>query len=640
VNTLSGSAALLRSERAYRARHFAPPPRLSVSQWADRYRKLSTEASAVGGQWHSFPWQREIMDVGSDPRFRRVIAMLPSQVAGKTEILLNHIGYSVDLDPCPQLLVEPTLDMCRAISKDRIDPMFRDTPRLSGKILESARREKEDTILAKAGPGWRLTFVGANAPSGLAMRPIRKLFCDEVDRFPPSAGEEGDPISVVEKRTTTFPNRLIYLTGSPTVAGGSRIQKEYDASDQRRWLVPCPHCQHRQSLEWGGPDDPFGVKWDRDPDGRPLPETAAYLCAGCGALIAERHKAAMNDAGAWVAAFPGRSIAGFQMTALPSLAITWGQLVQEWYDAQGQGEEIKVFLNTRLARCYEPPGEQMDPEAISREPMGTDAEGYALIPAAVGVLTLGVDVQGDRLEVLLTGFAAGEEAYHLGNWRLAGDPIKPEVWGALEALRTRVWGRVGGGTMRVRMTAIDSGAYTAAVTDYVRPRERSGVMATKGSSEYGKQLLTRPQKRTTKYRTLVWMVGTIAVKDVIFGRLRKVTMPGPGYQHFSDQIDLAFLKQYGAERRRPHRVNGQQVWLYEQIGSQRNEAIDLTGLSLVALYALGDPVRRSLSRRPEAAPAPAMVTPEAQILAATEVLPVKQVRRPAFRKPGWVDSWR
>jgi phage terminase large subunit GpA-like protein len=190
------------------------------------------------------------------------------------------------------------------------------------------------------------------------------------------------------------------------------------------------------------------------------------------------------------------------------------------------------------------------------------------------------------------------------------------------------------------MTAIDSGAYTAAVTDYVRPRERSGVMATKGSSEYGKQLLTRPQKRTTKYRTLVWMVGTIAVKDVIFGRLRKVTMPGPGYQHFSDQIDLAFLKQYGAERRRPHRVNGQQVWLYEQIGSQRNEAIDLTGLSLVALYALGDPVRRSLSRRPEAAPAPAVVTPEAQILAATEVLPVKQVRRPAFRKPGWVDSWR
>jgi phage terminase large subunit GpA-like protein len=624
-------------------RYFAPPPRLNVSAWADKYRQLSTEASAVGGQWHSFPWQREIMDVGADPKYRRVVAMLPSQVAGKTEILLNHIGFSVDLDPCPMLLIEPGLEACRAISKDRIDPMFRDSPRLQGKILESARREKEDTILAKAGPGWRLTFVGANAPAGLAMRPIRKLFMDEVDRYPVSAGGEGergegDPVSLAEKRTTTFPNRLIYLTGSPTVKGKSRIAKEYEASDQRRWLVPCPHCEHRQALEFGGKDQPYGLKWDRDPDGRPQAETTAYLCAGCGVLIDEKHKAAMNSRGSWVAAFPGRDIAGFQMTALPALTLSWAQIVREWYEAQGQGEEIKVFLNTRLAQCWEPPGETMDPDAISREPLATDAEGYPLIPAGYTMLTLGVDVQGDRLEVLATAWGVGEEAFHLGNWRLTGDPVKPEVWGALETMRTRAW-QTAAGTIRVRMTAIDSGDNTAAVTNYVRPRERAGVMATKGASGYGAQLLTRPSKRSTKHRTLIWMIGTIAAKDVIFGRLKRVAHPGPGFQHFSTQIDLAFLAQYGAERVVTHRHAGQLVRLYEQIGSQRNEAIDLTVLTLVALYALGDPVRRSLGR---VSKGPKPTEPEVALVAATaEVFPVQPAKRAKMsRQRGWVGGWR
>lgn len=622
---LLGGVALLAAERELRAAHFAPPPRLTCAEWADERRVLSSESSSAAGQWYSLPFQREIMDTIGGRHYRRVVVMMPSQVSGKTECcVLNPIGYLVDLAPGPMLAIEPTLEMARALSKDRIDPMFRDSPALRGRRrAATGRREADSTILFKSGPGWRLTLVGANSAAGLAMRPIRDVFADEPDRYPPSAGDEGDPVSLAEKRQSTFPDRVTVLSGSPTLEGSSKIAAEYAHSDRRTWQVPCPHCGHRQSLEWGGPEEPFGLKWDRDPAGAPVAGSAYYLCAGCGASISESQKGGMNAAGAWVPGNPGHPTAGFQMTALPSPLVLWDELVAEWYKAQGDPEQVKVFVNTRLARTYAPPGETVNTAAIVREAQPADAAGFPVVPLGAGLLTMWTDVQMNRLETLVTAWGPGEEAWHLYLTRIAGDPLKPEVWRALEAVRTRAWLHASGASVRVVRSGVDSGTWTSQVADYVRPLERQGVMATKGSSNLLAEPLRNPgSKRSDKYRIRVWEVGTIRMKDTFFGRLQRVTVPGPGYQHFTEGVDAVFLEQLGAERREPVRRGTQTFWHYTNPGKKPNEAIDLVVGNLAVLYSLGDAVRKQLDQMravvlaaapaPPADPsAPVMVTEEA-----------------------------
>ena len=186
----------------------APPPILTVSQWADRYRKLSAESAAEPGQWNTdrAPYQREILDAVNDPACEEVVIMSSAQV-GKTELILNTIGYYVDYDPAPILVVQPTLDMAQAFSKDRLAPMIRDTPALTDKVKDSKSRDSGNTILHKKFPGGHITMAGANSPASLASRPIRIVLMDETDRYPASAGGEGNPIKLAEKRTNTFWNR-------------------------------------------------------------------------------------------------------------------------------------------------------------------------------------------------------------------------------------------------------------------------------------------------------------------------------------------------------------------------------------------------------------------------------------------------
>ena len=197
----------------------SPPPELTVSQWADEYRRLSPEASAEPGRWNTdrAPYQREIMDAINDARCEEVIIMSSAQV-GKTELILNIIGYYIDYDPSPILVLQPTRDMAETFSKDRLAPMLRDTPALKGKVKDARSRDSGNTILHKTFPGGHITMVGANSAAGLASRPIKIVLMDEVDRYPASAGTEGDPIKLAEKRTTTFWNRkncLLYTSPSP-----------------------------------------------------------------------------------------------------------------------------------------------------------------------------------------------------------------------------------------------------------------------------------------------------------------------------------------------------------------------------------------------------------------------------------------
>jgi phage terminase large subunit GpA-like protein len=250
------------------------PPSLTVSQWADRYRKLSPEASAEPGQWNTARNEpmRGVMDAVSDHSVHTVVVVSSAQV-GKTETLSNIIGFHVAQDPAPMLLLQPTLEMGEAYSKDRLAPMVRDTPALKGTIKDPRSRDSGNTLLHKVFPGGHITIAGANSPASLASRPIRIVLADEVDRYPPSAGTEGDPVSLARKRSTTFWNRKTILTSTPTVKGISRIEAEWEISDKRRFHVTCTDCDHAQHLKWAQ------VKW---PEGRP--QEAAYVCEECGSI--------------------------------------------------------------------------------------------------------------------------------------------------------------------------------------------------------------------------------------------------------------------------------------------------------------------------------------------------------------------
>ena len=253
------------------------PPNLTVSQWSDQFRKLSPEASGEISKWKTSraPYQQGIMDAISEPNVDTVVMMSSAQV-GKTELLLNLVGYHIHLDPGPILMVQPTKEMAETFSKDRLAPMIRDTPVLASKIKSPKSRDSGNTLQHKRFPGGQISLMGANSPSDLSSRPIRIVLCDEVDRYPASAGTEGDPVSLAVKRTNNFANRRILLMSTPTIKGISRIEKAFFESDQRHYHVPCPHCGEFQTLQWEL------IRWQQD-----KPETVVHACKKCGGEIEE-----------------------------------------------------------------------------------------------------------------------------------------------------------------------------------------------------------------------------------------------------------------------------------------------------------------------------------------------------------------
>jgi phage terminase large subunit GpA-like protein len=601
----------------------AAPPHLTVAEWADRYRVLSREASAEPGKYRTdrAPYQRGILEACSDPLIDEVVVVSASQV-GKTEIELNVIGFYIDQDPAPIMVVVPSVDPdAKAWSTDRIAPMLRDTPRLQGKVRDARTRDSGNKILHKTFPGGHITLVGANSPSGLASRPIRVLLFDEIDRFAPSAGAEGDPVSLATKRTSTFWNRKVIKVSSPTIKGISRIERDWQRSDQRYFETPCPSCGHFQRLIWKQ------LVWDTG-----APDTARYACAACGVLLEEADKLRMLLGGRWTPTRPSAHVAGFHLSALYSPWTRWAELAREFLEAKDNAALLQPFVNARLGEWWEEPGEQFDVTGLAAR-----REAYTAVPASVGVLTAGVDLQADRLELAVYGWAPGEEAWTLAHERIYGDPEQDDVWQRLETLLVQPYPREGGGELRIRACAIDSGAFTHAVYRFVRPRQGRGVVAVKGVSQRGRPLLGKPAKRN-RHGVRVWPIGTDTAKDVLFARLR-LQVPGPGYLHFpragASGLDDEYLAQFGAEKVVARYVRGMRVREYHTL-RERNEAIDLYVYAFAALYTLGSGVVDHLaeiaaSHRPPARPgAPGEPSPAAPIVAP------KGPRRGS----SWVNRWR
>ncbi|PHJ81957.1 hypothetical protein VF14_18450 [Nostoc linckia z18] len=557
---------------------FMPDPvTMTVSEWADNHRFLSSKSAAEPGQWETSrtPYLREIMDcLSATSPVQRIVFMKGAQVGG-TECGNNWIGYVIDLAPGPFLMVNPSLDVVERTTKQRLDPMFAESPRLAAKVADKKSKDSSNTMKAKEFPGGLLMLTGANAPASLRSMPIRYLFMDEVDAYPGDVGKEGDPVELATARTRTYRrNRKILLVSTPTIKGHSRIETAFEESDQRYFYVPCPQCRHRQRLVFSN------LKWEKG-----KPETAYYVCEGCGFPIDERlHKTIMLAQGSWVAHKPENTRArGYHLSSLysPYGWMSWADIAEQFEQAKGKPSELKTFINTVLGETWNDKGEAPDHEALYRR---REEYSFNTVPKGGLFLTAGADVQRDRIEVEVVAWGPNMESWSIDYRVLKGDTSQNEVWDRLKAMLHERWPHESGALMALRFLAVDSGDQTQTVYNWVRTVADERVMAIKGVDNmltiFGqpKQVDINYQGQKIYRGCKYWPVGVSVVKTELYGFLRQKpplekdeALPY-GFCHFP-HYDMDYFKGITAEHRISKTVNGRPVLRWEK-SYERNEPLD------------------------------------------------------------------
>jgi len=671
----------LRLRKARRA--LKPPPRLNLVEWADRYRYVSLSSSPGKWKTKSQPIAFGPMMSLSEKDTVRITVMSGTQLL-KSEFLKNVCYFYIHQEPSPILFVQPSQRAAADFSKERFAPDIRKMPEVAEVIHAAKSRENENTIIHKEFPGGPLDFVGANAPNDLASRPKRIILCDEIDKYPVSAGDEGDPLKLAEERASTYEElglAKFVRVCSPTEEGKSRIGREYAASDQRRCYVACPHCGTRQVLTWAN------IKWEKVladgtitidvPEGAAVrehrPNTAQIMCADCGTLWSERDRLdalasleKLSDYG-WrqTATFfcceeaqtpetwsdTGRSLckhchapsayeghAGFHISKIYSARHRLSTLVREFLGAKGDPELLKKFTNTGLAELWKPTGqESLDGERLIDR---VEAYGPDDLPDAVKVITGFCDVQGDRLEVQLVGWGDNEESWPFLYEIIHQDPAQPAAWKELDDLLGRQFRTGEGRILRIAAFGIDTGGHHGAqVHSFCRRRKRRRVFACMGNAS--KPLWSG---RATRSRTNdpLWFIGTNAAKDTIYARLRIQPPEGggrkPGLIHFpiGDGFGPEYFAQLTSEVRQTRRRMGQAVTVWMLPQGKRNEALDTFVGALAVRRSLPRTVEASLEFRAKDEPQPQEPTAEKR---PEPVVP----RKPAFippRRPGWLSPRR
>jgi phage terminase large subunit GpA-like protein len=575
-----------------------PPPEMTISDWANANRKLSSEASAEPGQWRTdrAAYQKGIMEAISDSLVETVVIMSSAQV-GKTEILGNTVGFHIDQDPAPIMVVMPTERDAETWSKDRFSPMARDTPCLKGRITDPKSRDGSNKILHKKFPGGHLTIVGANAPSGLASRPIRILLCDEVDRYPASAGAEGDPVNLARKRTVTFWNRKIVLVSTPTIKGSSRIEAAFEESDRRRFWVPCPDCNEHQLLVWPQ------VRWDKNAIGAHSPETARYECINCNSSWNDVKRWAAIRRGEWRAEVPFVGTAGFHLNEIYSSWVKLAEMVRTFISAKDHGDEaMKTFVNTSLGETWTETGEAPDWQRLydRREswPNGTVQSGGLF-------LTAGADVQKDRIEVDVWAWGRGLESWLVDHIVIDGGPGQAESWTELDKILGRSWPHQNGAILKLARLAIDSGYEAPAVYAWARKSGAGQVSPVKGVEGFNRSApvsgptfvdATEGGKKVRRGARL-WTVAVSTFKSETYRFLRLdrptdeelasgLRYPA-GTLHLPMWADAEWCKQLVAEQLVTVKTKRGFTRLEWQKIRERNEALDCRVYARAAAWILG-----------------------------------------------------
>jgi phage terminase large subunit GpA-like protein len=562
-----------------------PRDLLTVSQWADRHREMKSGTNAPG-RWHTSltPYLEEIMDSLSEHSAVRQVTFIKSSGVGGTEVIFNWIGYIMQhLANKDLLVVMPTLELRDRSFNPRLAKMLDESAGLAELVSTATRSKANRGDLLEYGARARIIKAGSNSPDSLRSDHLPYVICDEVDAFPWDVGGEGDPMTLIENRQRTYSRAKTYLVSTPTQAGASRIDSQYQRSDRRRYHVPCPHCGELQHLEFGGKDKPHGLKWRTAPhaegeDANSVPQVTAawYVCRECGAEIDEGHKADMLAAGRWIAERPGiRHHRGYHLNALYApvgLGLNWRAVAQKWLSSQGDTAELKGFVNTYLGEPWKERGDSIeDISLISR------LEDYEREALPLALVSAGVDVQKDRIEASIVGWGAGEEAWLLDHIIVDGDTARPEVWLDLDAALVDAG---------VQVAAIDAGFNTSMVYAFVE--KRRWAMAVKGVTGLHRPLIEDPKRRLQRLRQRrkkgqpVEPLGVDQGKALIYARAKLMT-PGPGYIHF--RRDAAFDDEYFAQlaaEKLVTKIKGTrpfQEWVQTR---PRNEALDCLVYALAA----------------------------------------------------------
>lgn len=548
---------------------------LTVSEWADSNRVLVSESSAEPGPWRTdrAPYQREIMDAFTQPGIHEIAIMASAQV-GKSEIELNMMGRAMDLEPGPILYVQPTKEVAEDYSKRRIAPMINACPTLREKVYKAKGRDSNNTITMKTFPGGSLAIIGANSPSDLASKPVRYIFLDEIDRFPASAGTEGDPIELAERRTETYRhNRKIVKCSTPTIKGKSKIERAYMQGTQEEWRTECPHCKNYSFIHFD--DIRFDKEEYKDDENRtqynvancrwrcPVcrKETPEVEVKRCPAKWFTKNEKALRN-----------GIRSFRLNAFMSPWSDWGDIALSFLKAKDDPELLKVFHNTMLGESWELRERSGAPEKLLQRREHYNAE----IPSGVLVLTMGIDTQDNRLEYEVVGWDRDEQSWGISRGVIPGRADSPGVWEEIDNLLEKEWTMPNGLTMRILASFIDSGGhFTDAVYKECAKRANRRLWAIKGKG--GDEPYVKPMKNGNLPKNAIgFIVGVDAGKEAILYSTG-IEEPGPKYMHFPLGIergyDLEYFRGLISERQIIHRKKGQNVIEWEKT-YERNEPLD------------------------------------------------------------------
>ena len=637
-------AALVASRRLI----YTATPTLTISQWANRYAYLSPETSASVGKFTAFKYQEGIMDAVGDPAVKQVVFMKSARI-GFTRCLDNVIGYYIAQDPSPILVVQPRIEDGEDYSRSEISPMLRDTPALAQIAGDIKLRDADQRISKRTfRNGASVSFIGSNSAAGFRRITARVILFDEVDSYPPEGvGVEGDPITLGITRGTSFWNRRVAIGSTPTVKDISLIEKLYAESDQRRFLVACPQCGHRQALRFAN------LKWARTEDGGHVPDAHTYyVCEQNGCIIEELSKPTMIAGGEWVAQKPFNGHAGFWINALYSLFpnASWTNLAKEWLRVYRDPTRLRTFANTVLAETWEDMAERLEGHSLLAR---CEAYGPDSLPIEVRFLTAGVDTQGDRLELQVIGWGAGEESWVVDYEIILGDPAQPSIWQELDGLLLRPYHNETGRELRIQAACIDMlGHHGNQVLQFCDARRARLVLPIGGTP--GPRPIWPKRASETKTHSRVYMIGVDTAKDVIYGRL-KITQKGPGYIHFpaSDAINQKYFDQLTSEHVVTKYRFGRPYRKWELPSGKRNEALDTFAYALAAR--MSRPVRLT-----DGEPRPPPVSPAVQEIREVEqagineedmhslvdeIKPPQQYVRPAirhssFERGAWMGARR
>lgn len=551
-----------------------PRRSLAVSEWADEHRELSGKQSGERGRYRTSrtPFLREIMDCFSNTsRVSDIVVMKSSQV-GVTEATVNVIGYVMDHAPTPIMIMLPTLDSRDKWKTQKLNPLLQETPVIRDLLGGNRSRDAANRQDMIDFPGGMLFLAGGNSPNSYSQTSARIIILDDYERFPAEVGDEGDVEGLADGRTKAFRRGIRCKISTPALKTGL-IYRSYQGSDQRRYHVPCPHCDEYQSLEWGGPDKAYGIKWDSQL------KQAWYLCRYCATEIYEHQKPEMLRRGRWVANHPACRIRGYHISALYApigLGPTWLELAQQWKDAQSDSSKLQVFVNTQLGEPWEEKLEGADPAALLLR-----AEVY---PEGLPALarTAGVDVQKDRLEVTAYDFGLGEEGWGADHIIIEGDTAGDDPWDELDEVLK---------SMSVEYAGIDTGYNTDQANRFCEKRKWAFPM--KGIEGRGKTLTEDEQsrKRRLRYRKKKGfsphLVSDFAAMAILKHRL-ELEQPGPGYMHFPKDaaFDDEFFAQLTSNRLKEKKVRGKLVLEWVQT-RPRNETYDCWKYALAALRLSG-----------------------------------------------------